>query len=47
MRISCTNYKIVAENSVVPTTNMNLVNRFQKEFKDFTYVPSNDLLHEK
>jgi len=34
-----------AYNSVVPDTNMNLVNKYQKEFKDFTYVPKNELLN--
>jgi len=33
-----------AMNSVLPDTNMVLVNKYQKEFKDFTYMPENQLL---
>jgi len=32
-------------NSMKETSNMHLVNKYQKEFKNFTYVASNDLLH--
>jgi len=33
-----------AYNSVLPDTNMHLVNKHQGEFANFTYVPSNDML---
>lgn len=33
-----------AYNSVLPDTNMNLVNKYQGEFANFTYAPQNDLL---
>lgn len=36
-----------AMNSVIPNSNMGLVNRYQKEFKGFSYMPTNDLLTEK
>jgi serum/glucocorticoid-regulated kinase 2 len=36
-----------AYNSVMPNANMNLVNKYQKEFQDFTYAPKEGMLHEK
>jgi len=36
-----------AYNSVMPNANMNLVNKYQQEFQDFTYVGKDGMLHEK